>query len=99
MGVKTEDVSILSQADRLINGPRAAEYGDASVQFAKAGEMVENMLNKDELARLARGIIPASVVCKVQIATKLTREAHKPKKDNRVDACGYLGLLDKIVGA
>lgn len=30
------------------------------------------------------------------VCVKLSRETHLPKRDNRVDACGYINCLDKI---
>jgi len=30
------------------------------------------------------------------IALKLVRELHRAKRDNRVDICGYAGLLDHL---
>jgi len=90
--------SALLRAHGLVYGDRAKAYGPAKDQFNKIGEMAGLMLSEDDKGYLLCGTLTAEIVCKVMIATKLVRESYKPKQDNRDDACGYIDLLDQIVG-
>lgn len=92
---KPERKSILTEANDLVNGERAKAYGDSNQQFDKVGQLATLMLNEDERKIMQRGVINRTIAIKVQLATKLAREAHKPKTDNRVDTCGYTELLDR----
>lgn len=89
--------SILEEANGLIYGDRAASYGPAKEQFEKIGRVTASILTETELYSLACQDITSQVIAKVMIATKLVRDSYNPKKDNRRDAAGYLGLLDDIL--
>lgn len=79
--------SVLQQAEELINGDRAKDYGDVRVNFKRIADGWTVILGKE--------ITPRQVgLCMAWL--KIAREVHKPKADNIVDACGYLGLLEKL---
>lgn len=78
---------ILHEAIRIRSGERQADYGDA----------VENFRRITALANQLTGLSLTPVqVCKILIALKFTRELHNPKRDNRVDICGYTDILDLL---
>ena len=81
--------NILKEADIITSGERGVDYGDAKESFEYISELA-SMLN--------RRTISSEEVINVLIAVKLCREAYKHKRDNLVDACGYLRLLSKIKG-
>lgn len=89
--------SILTEAHDLINGDRAEAYGPVEEQFTKVGNVSAELVSKKEWAVIHdEEIIPATVIAKIMVATKLVRESYKPSKDNRRDAGGYMGLWDKL---
>ena len=79
--------TILDEASALICGDRNEDYGDARIDFERQGAMWGEILGHDVSARQ---------VAMCMIATKLCREIHKPKHDNRVDMIGYAALLEYV---
>lgn len=82
--------SILQEADRLVSNARAEDYGDASEGFRLAARIAAVITPKD--APIAEECIY------FMIALKLARHHHKIKRDNLVDAVGYLALLAEEQG-
>ena len=79
--------SILLEAEALVNGERASDYGPVQVNWARTvtifGAMTGIALTAEQ------GLL-------FMVAVKLAREAQKPKRDNLVDAAGYLELAAKV---
>ena len=91
--VRGEGPSICEEADTLVNGPRRGEYGPYKDSLERICTIANAMLSKEEAEILdATSELTPSIVSKVLIALKLAREANKHKRDNLVDACGYLQL-------
>jgi hypothetical protein len=95
--IKEIGLSILAEANNLIYGDRAQSYGPAKEQFEKIGRVTVDILTNDEIIDLRHGRLTAPIVAKFMIATKLVRDSFKPGRDNRRDACGYMGLLDDML--
>ena len=87
------DESVAVEADKLVHGPRRGTYGHPLDDYTK----VAGMLNA-----LFRGLLvvgkqfepehmPLILEC-----IKLSREMNLPKRDNRVDGCGYWLVKDMI---
>lgn len=85
-----EHSAILQQADELINGQRAKDYGDANESFQQLAALWSPILGVQ--------ITPAQVaLCLVQL--KISRLLHTPNHtDSWVDAAGYIALGAKVVG-
>lgn len=83
------DETILEEAQRLIYGDRHDAYGSATDSFTTTGKVMGAWL------RIGRDLTAAEVAM-FFIAHKMTRENYRPKRDNRVDIAGYVGLLDDI---
>ena len=89
--------NILREADEAIHGERVARYGRAPESYARAAEVVTKLLDPVELAELAAGRFPPSVLLKGQVAIKLVRDLSSPDEpDHLRDACGLLGILDEL---
>ena len=84
---KSETESILSEAERIVNGERQADYSDPVENFKHIAEIASAIMAKD---------ITAEECCIVMIAVKLAREGHKHKRDNLVDLAGYVEILHRI---
>ena len=84
---KSETESILSEAERIVNGERQADYSDPVANFKHIADIASAIMAKD---------ITAEECCIVMIAVKLARENYKHKRDNLVDLAGYVEILNRI---
>ena len=84
---KSETESILSEAERIVNGERQADYSDPVANFKHIAE-IASAISKEELSPTTCAI--------VMIAVKLARENYKHKRDNLVDLAGYVEILHRI---
>lgn len=78
---------ILEEADELINGDRAASYGEANASFQRIADLWTPLLGKK---------ITALDVARCMIAMKLSRSLTSKKRDNWVDVAGYASLASQI---
>lgn len=87
-------MSVLEEAQKLINGDREADYGHPKKNMqdianfwsvylsGKAGEVVE---------------VTPEDVCQMMVLLKMARGLNGPKKrDTVVDQAGYIGLLERL---
>ena len=81
----TTDNTILDIAKSLVYGDRRADYGDVRIGFENAASIASTLTDKQ---------LDAEDIVKIMIAVKLSRESVKHKRDNLIDAAGYLELLD-----
>ncbi|TWU12879.1 hypothetical protein CA54_17050 [Symmachiella macrocystis] len=79
--------SILAEAELLTAKNRQEAYGDYREQSRDVAAV---------WSVLTGVAITPRMVPLMMAALKLVRESGKPKRDNRVDACGYLHLLDQL---
>jgi len=80
-------MSILTQAEELINGDRRADYGHPLDDFTRTAHMWQ--------AILGVRVSPEQVgLC--MVALKMSRFLNKPKNDNLVDGAGYFGTIEMI---
>ena len=78
--------SILTEAENLVNGDRQAAYGTPEENFARWSQLC---------AAVGIHLSPAQIAMVLALG-KLSREAHKAKRDNLVDACGYLEIHARL---
>lgn len=95
--------TILEEAARITAKDRQGSYGHPLDDFTCCGRiqaaMIERFL-RDSVPNLPPDFrvpdFPAELSCMLQEAVKLSREVHQPKRDNRVDGCGYWNCVDMI---
>lgn len=80
--------SIFEEADYIINQDRRGQYPPPHEEHQRLSMMWSGILN----TRVEPRHVPLMMVC-----LKLVREAHKHKRDNLVDGCGYLGNLEQAL--
>lgn len=81
------DPQIEEEARSIITNARREDYGDADESFARIANVWTGIIGKKVSPR---------EVAMCMVGLKLVREANKPKRDNRVDAIGYVLLLDDM---
>lgn len=81
------DPTILTEAQRLVYGPREASYGHPHTDFNRTAKIWSAILDTEVTAKQA-------ALCMVGV--KLSREVHRPKTDNLVDLAGYAAVADRI---
>lgn len=86
---RKETKSILEEAIEILNGSRQCDYGDPVESFKRIAQLANLMSNSNDFTPVK--------CCIVLIATKLTRESHKHKRDNLVDLCGYGAIMNRII--
>lgn len=80
-------MTILEEAEQIINGERRDAYGKALESFQRVAKLWSEIL----------GItISPSQVCIMMASFKAARESNAHKRDNLVDIVGYLLLEKKI---
>lgn len=87
--------SALTAAFNLVHGERGENYGHPADDFACTAAIVTSLLKRQ--GKLADGKeVTAEDWALFMVACKITREAHLPKEDNRIDGAGYLETLQMI---
>ena len=93
----SDESSILMEAEDIVNGARATDYGSAKESFKRIAELTNLMLSHSERELLMHdGQICDTIAIKVLMAVKIARESNKHKRDNLVDLCGYAELLNRV---
>ena len=79
---------VLAEAERVINGERQDAYGNPEDSFTDIADLWGWYLGLS---------LTPSAVAVMMALLKFAREKHQHKRDNIVDACGYLALYSDIV--
>lgn len=85
--VRKSRSNVLTQADKLVNGARADEYGDAKQNFEDIAKLWSVLLEKE---------VTAQQVALCMIAVKSARLMKSDSPDSWVDICGYGALGGEI---
>jgi nucleoside 2-deoxyribosyltransferase len=86
-GGVTRSETLLAEADRLVNGPRGADYGHPSIDFRCAATILRALVQRRYSVDIpfTDDFIGLLMAC----AIKGSREAGKHKRDTCVDGAGY----------
>jgi len=74
---------ILAEAEEIINGERAVDYGDAKESFQTISRMWSAYIGID---------VSSADVCHMMTLLKIARLRRGPHRDSSIDACGYMAL-------
>jgi hypothetical protein len=82
--------SVVEEAQRVAGGSkeRASDYGPPEFHHMQSGRVWASLLSQHYKIHLAD--IPPHVVQMMMVAEKTVRECNKRKRDNLVDAVGYV---------
>ena len=79
------DPTLATEAIELVTGPRATTYGPPTINFQR--------ITDGWTVIFENGVDPKRVAL-AMVWAKICRELHTPKRDNIVDAIGYLLTYD-----
>lgn len=87
--------TVLTEAIRITDGARQADYGHPRDDFARTALMWTGILagKLREGAEVTAGDVPLCM-----IAVKLARQSHRHKRDNLVDIAGYSRTAAMVAG-
>ena len=95
--------SALAEALEIINGERLDTYGNPEDSFSLIAELWTVYLEQFRRPEGGRGFdaeedfLRPDDVAMMMVLFKLARQMHQGKRDNVVDAAGYLGLLGDLM--
>lgn len=84
---KPEPTTIASEAHALVTGPKAEAYGTWESNMTRAADILHTVYGIE--------LAPTEII-KVMLAVKLSRDFHKPQRDNPVDIAGYYSGLAEL---
>lgn len=94
--------SVCLTAYNLVRGPRRGDYGHPLDDYTRVGRMwgaiIDGWLRGLEiLGKIDRfPDLPPQLACLMMQAVKVSREVNAPRRDNRVDGCGYWDCVQLI---
>ena len=80
--------SCLSEAQRICDGARGADYGHPFDDWTRTAALWSGVLGVPVSAEQA-------LLC--MVCVKVSRQVNRPKRDNLVDICGYAYCLERVV--
>jgi hypothetical protein len=87
--------TVLEEADRIVNGSRNASYGDPAGNHGCTAAMVTAYLRRR--GYLVEGAeVDDYDICWINTLQKASRDANTRKRDNLVDAAGYMRNAELI---
>jgi len=89
-------VTVLQEAQALVYGDREEAYSPPQRDYAKTAKIWTGIL----LEKLRPGVeITAEEAVLMMAGMKISREVFRHKRDNLVDAAGYIACAERIVEA
>ena len=82
-----KEESILEEAKRIVHGDRGENYGHPFEDFSRTAQIWSAILGID---------VEPEQVALCMVGVKISREVHRPKRDNIVDGAGYFETLDMV---
>lgn len=89
----SEPETYFQEAERLVNGARQSDYGHPLDNHSATAAVWSTWLT--QRCGVSVGLT-AEDVCWLNVLQKAVREANATKRDNAVDACGYLRNVEMI---
>jgi hypothetical protein len=88
------DDSVALEADSLVHGDRHADYGHPVEDYTRVGRIWAAILSGH--LGIPMGDLDPRICALMMVGIKISREAQKSKRDNRVDMAGYSEVMEMI---
>jgi len=91
---------LLIEAHAVINGARKQTYGDGTNGMQGVADQWNLYIRQKHDATNGEGFrleLSAEDVCWMMADLKKYRQMHKSKRDNVLDAAGYIGLIEQVL--
>lgn len=85
--------TVLEEAQRIVYGERPGDYGHPLDNHGTTSEMMAAFIFRKYGIRVP---LVAEDTAVWNILQKISREANRPKRDNRTDGAGYFGNVQMI---
>ena len=89
MDVKSE---LLAEAESLVTGPRANDYGDAAINHLRIAALWNVWIGNREIP----GPISAYDAAMMMALVKFARCQHRPATESHIDIAGYAAVAEDI---
>ena len=89
MNVKSE---LLAEAESLVTGPRANDYGDAAINHLRSAALWNVWIGNREIP----GPISAYDAAMMMALVKFARGQHRPATESHIDIAGYAAVAEDI---
>lgn len=86
-------MNVFEEANNIIYGDREQTYGHPSVNLSRIAEQWALYLKQKYKVEVE---VTAEDVCWMMADLKKVRQMHDEKRDNVVDAIGYIGLSQRV---
>lgn len=90
--------SILQEAERIVNGPRAQYYGPPAENFQRIADLWNGYLLAKAVDGNGCGDLTTRDVAALMALMKLARLMHTYHRDSVVDLAGYAACMEKLEG-
>jgi hypothetical protein len=89
--------TVLQEAHDIIYGDREGTYGDPSINLRRIATLWNaHLYNQGIISQENMITITAEDVCWMMMQVKQARQCNTQKRDNVVDAAGYIGLIERL---
>ncbi len=86
-------MNILEEANEIVSGDREQTYGAPDANLKRIANLwVTYLIEKHDVAV---NLSPEDV-CWMMTLLKMARQMNAPKRDNLVDAAGYVALIERL---
>ncbi len=89
--------NILEEADKIIYGDREQTYGSPDTNLRRIAALWTAYIAAKQPHALTPVVFSPEDVCWMMVQLKMARQMNAPKRDNLVDAAGYVALIDRIL--
>lgn len=105
--MNNNESSLLMEAEEIINGERAEQYGDVSESFGQIADLWTAYLSRHvrklldyygiECPNIQTVSLSTADVANLMILMKVSRAQNGFHRDSYVDIAGYAGCVEKMV--
>ena len=85
--------TVIEEASDIIYGDREETYGRPSINLERISEQWSLYLKQKHRVSI---VLSCEDVCWMMVDLKKSRQINTYKRDNLVDAIGYIALIDRI---